>query len=63
MMQTQCKNFTKNELLCILSFDEMNVDARVCYDQDEDKVYGPHSQAQVVMVRALCSNWKQPIFF
>ncbi|KAJ4425971.1 hypothetical protein ANN_27597 [Periplaneta americana] len=41
----------------------MNVDARVCYGQDENKVYVLHSQAQVVMVRELCSNWKQPIFF
>ncbi len=49
--------------LCIISFDEMNIDARICYDSTLDKILGPHSNVQVVMVRALTRKWKQPIYF
>ena len=41
----------------------MSVDARVCYDAGEDRVYGPFSEVQVMMVRGLCSHWRQPLYF
>ncbi|KAF0297817.1 Transposable element P transposase [Amphibalanus amphitrite] len=51
------------ERFVMLSFDEMTVDHRVCYDSTEDRVYGPCKQVQVLMVRGLCSHWKQPVYF
>ncbi|KAF0305880.1 Transposable element P transposase [Amphibalanus amphitrite] len=51
------------ERFVVLSFDEMTVDHRVCYDSTEDRVYGPCKQVQVLMVRGLCSHWKQPVYF
>jgi len=62
-ISVQCKFLSETERLCILSFDEMNIDSRLCFDKSEDKMYGPHSQPQVVMAQGLCSSWKQPIFF
>ncbi|KAJ8879883.1 hypothetical protein PR048_020503 [Dryococelus australis] len=50
------------ERLTILSFDEMNMDSRLCYDQSEDKILGPNRNVQVIMARGLASKWKQPIF-
>ena len=57
------ETFSDIERLVILSFDEMSVDARVCYDSVEDRVYGPCKEVQVIMVRSLCSHWKQPLYF
>ena len=54
---------TAQERVCVLSFVEMNVDSRICYDQAEDRILGPHSNVQVVMVRGLFAKWKQPIYF
>ena len=43
-------------------FDEITIDPRVAYDSTDDAVYGPNDKMQVVMVRSLCSRWKQPVF-
>lgn len=51
------------EKYVVLSFDEMAVDSRLCYDSTEDRVYGPSKTVQVIMTRGLCSHWKQPIYF
>ncbi|KFM68033.1 Transposable element P transposase, partial [Stegodyphus mimosarum] len=54
---------TDQERMCVLSFVEMSVDSRICYDQAEDKIVGPHRNVQVVMVRGLLASWKQLIYF
>ena len=51
------------ERFVVVSFDEMAVDQGLCYDSTEDRVYGSCRNVQVVMVRGLCSHWKQPVFF
>ena len=51
------------ERLVVISFDEMSIDARLCYDSGEDRAYGPCSRVQLMMVRSLCSHWKQPLYF
>ena len=40
------------------------MESRKCYefDQRNDRVYGPHSKAQVAILRGICSSWKQVIF-
>ena len=47
----------------VASSDRMSVDQSLCYDSMEDGVYGPCKNVQVVIVRGLCSHWKQPMFF
>ncbi|KAJ8875489.1 hypothetical protein PR048_023384 [Dryococelus australis] len=42
----------ERECLTVLSFDKMIVDSRLCYDQREDRIMGPHANAQ-----------KQPILY
>jgi hypothetical protein len=49
--------------LATLSFDEMEIAKCYEYDPTSDQVYGPHSKLQLAMVRGLCQNWKQPVFF
>lgn len=63
LMKTQAERMSDRERICVLSFDEMNIDSRICYDQEEDRIVGPHSNVLVVMVRGLFASWKQPIYF
>ena len=63
LMKAKATNFTELERICVLSFDEMNIDGRVCYDSSDDVILGPHSNVQVVMIRGLFAKWKQPIYY
>lgn len=47
--------------ICVISFDEVSLDKRWCYDQAVDELLAA-SKMQVLMVRGLCSSWKQPFF-
>jgi hypothetical protein len=49
--------------LAALSFDEMEVAKCFDYDQETDRVLGPHKKLQLAMIRGICQNWKQPIFY
>jgi len=49
--------------LAALSFDEMEIAKCYEYDPTFDSIYGPHKKLQLAMVRGICQNWKQPIFF
>lgn len=48
--------------VCVLEFDEMSVSSCYEYDRKFDKVIGPHTKMQVLMVRGLFGRWKQTIF-
>ena len=50
------------EKLCVVAFDEISLDSRVCYDQARDTVLEA-SKMQLVMVRGLAAAWKQPVWF
>ncbi len=63
LLQAVTKDFRGNDKLCVLSFDEMSIDSRVCYAQALDQILQPHSNVQVLMVRGLTQHWKQPVFY
>jgi Transposase protein len=45
------------------SFDEMHLYQKTCHDQKLDQVIGPCKQVQVVNVRSVFGNWKNPIYY
>ncbi|KAF6211603.1 hypothetical protein GE061_012116 [Apolygus lucorum] len=53
-------NFRK---IVALSFDEMSLSKLMDFDTKKEMVIGPHNNVQVVFVRAINANWKQPIFY
>ena len=63
IMRSLKDGMTSHERLVVLSFDELSIDQRISLDLTDDAVYGPHSKMQVMMVRSLCSHWKQPVYF
>lgn len=63
LMKQKSTTMKENERLCSLSFDEIYISNKLCIDQKEQRVLGVHKACQVVMVRGLCSQWKQPIFY
>lgn len=54
---------TEMEKICVLSYDEMKVRSIYLYDRRNDQTLHPMNYVQVVMLRGLVGNWKQPIFF
>ena len=63
ILKAKKDNFTAWDRVCVLSYDEMSVNQRLCYDMKEDQIFGPHSKVFVFMIRGLLTNWKQPIYF
>ena len=62
-MKSKAETMSKQERICVLSFDEMYVSQTIVYDKKNDQVMGPHKTVQVVMARGLTSPWRQPIYF
>ena len=56
-------NLSTFEKLCVLSFDEIKIRKVYLYDKANDETMKPYSYAQVVMLRGLFGNWKQPVFY
>ena len=50
--------------VCMIMFDEMSLSEEYCFDRKADRVYNPHSKAQVAMAVGLIGpSWRQPIFY
>lgn len=56
-------NMTQREKICVISFDEMKISKKFLYDKILDETIKPASYVQVMMIRGLIGNWKQPIFY
>ena len=63
ILKQKAQKFEIMEKLCVLSFDEIEISKKICYNPSTDQILGPISKCQVVLLRGLCSNWKQPIDF
>ena len=63
ILKVKSINFDNFGKLCVISFDEMEISKRICLDPVTGNICGPYSKVQVVLLRGLCSKWKQPIFF
>ena len=53
----------ENYKLGVLVFDEIDLKKKYEYFKKQDCVFPAHKKAQVAMIRGLCSDWKQPVFF
>ena len=62
VLQAAVRGMTPLERLCVISFDEMALDGRLCYDASSDQIISG-SKLQLLMVRGLCGGWKQPVFY
>ncbi len=60
LLQEACE---ERGIPAILSFDEMSLQKAMEFDQKEERVYGPHANVQVGMIRGVFSQFKQPVFF
>ena len=62
VLEATVTNLSDMDKLCVLAFDDVSLDGRVCYDQARDAVLEA-SKMQLVMVRGLTAAWKQPIAY
>ncbi|XP_071578674.1 uncharacterized protein [Temnothorax nylanderi] len=63
VMQEKGKDLSEIEKLSVMCFDEMALSSECNFDPTLEQLIGPHSKVQVIMVRGLFGNWKQPIFY
>lgn len=49
--------------LCVVSIDEMKTKREFTYLKDLQRVVLPTDYCQVMMVRGLCSNWQQVVYY
>lgn len=56
-------NFSKFQKVCVLLADEMKVNEQYEYDKKNDTLLHPAKCVQVIQIRGLFENWKQPIFY
>jgi len=47
------ETLTDNEKLIVISFDEMYVTKRICYDKKNEQMIGPHKCVQILVVRGI----------
>lgn len=47
----------------IICFDEVGIDGKVCLDEREQKLYGPHKKLLAVFLRGLFYSWKQLVYY
>ncbi|KAL4101118.1 hypothetical protein QTP88_021138 [Uroleucon formosanum] len=62
IMKIAALNFNELDKICVIQFDEMKIQTAFEYDKKNDQLIGPYRQMQVIMVRGLFKNWKQPIY-
>ena len=62
LMAVMATKMTDKQRICGLCFDEVHLKADISYNATHDNVIGPHSNANVLMVRGLYAKYKIPIF-
>ena len=63
MMSQKSESFTLGQKACTLSFDEMKIDKKYCYDRGADRIYNPSNNVQVVMAQGILHKWVQPLYY
>lgn len=63
IMQNNGTFLNEFEKLTALSFDEMSLNKKICFDRHNERLFGPHSDAQVLIARGITGKWKQPIYY
>ena len=64
LMKHKSKDMPLKDRVCMIMFDEMSLSEEYCFDRKADRVYNPHSKAQVAMAVGLIGpSWRQPIFY
>ncbi len=62
-LSLKVKDWTEEERLVSVMFDEVHLTRSVDYDEATDSIVGPHSSANVLLVRGLIKNFKMPVWF
>lgn len=63
LMKSKSDTIDAKEKLVVMCLDEMSISKQWSYDKGTDTLYKPHKYVQVVMLRSLVGQWKQPIYF
>ena len=62
LLRLMAKVMDKRDLVVALSLDEVHLKAATSYDSSNDKIVGPHSTANVLLMRGVFRKYKIPIW-
>ena len=62
LLELMAEGLSARDRIVSLMFDEVSTKADISWDATHDRVVGPHSQANVLMLRSLYGNLKVPIW-
>ena len=62
LLELMASSLSAKERIVSLMFDEVSTKADISLDATHDRVVGPHSQANVLMLRSIYGNLKVPIW-
>ena len=63
LLKLKAETLTEEERAIAISFDEVHVKRDISYDSQDDKILGPHSKANTMLIRGLFKNYKMPVWF
>jgi hypothetical protein len=63
LLQSEFVAASYTERICALSFDEVEISKKYCYDDVADQVLGNKKTVCVMSIRGLFRKWKQVIYF
>ncbi len=62
-LSLKIKDWSKEEKIVGICFDEVHLKKTIEYDNATDAVIGPHSSANILMVKGLVKNFRMPVWF
>ena len=62
MLRIKATHLTSLEKIVALEIDEIYLKSDISYDRGEDMIIGPHSKANVALIRGVFSPFKMPVW-
>ncbi len=62
-LSIKVKDWSQEERIVGICFDEVHLKKTIEYDSATDSVIGPHSTANLLMVKGLVKNFRMPVWF
>ena len=63
LLKVKATQLDERDKVVCLSYDAVHLKKDLSYDSTEDKFIGPHSRANVMLLRGLFKNYKIPIWY
>ena len=63
LLKVMAETMTDTQKVIGLAFDEVHLRKDISYDSQEDKIVGPHSKANTMLIRGIFKKFKLPVWY